>query len=71
MTEPQPKPDSKKTKIVVKLVQDKITPGTHRYKELPDHPDDDVVVGTQYLKKWAVQLLGNPGSLVITIEPGD
>jgi len=62
---------SEKTKIVVKLVQDKITTGTHRYKELPDSPDDPIVMATAYLKKHAVQLLGTPGSIVITIEAGD
>jgi hypothetical protein len=63
--------NKEKTKIVVKLVQDKVTPGTHRYKELPDNPTDSPVLATVYMKKHAVQLLGNPGSLVITIEPGD
>jgi len=62
---------AEKTKIVVKMVQDKVTSGTHRYKELPDNPDDALVLVTQYIKKHAVQLLGNPGSIVVTIEPGD
>lgn len=65
MTQPE------KTKIVVKLVQDKVTPGTVRFKEQPDNSGDPEVLVTQYLKKWAVQLLGNPGSIVVTIEPGD
>lgn len=60
-----------KTKLVVKLVQDKVTTGTHRYKELPDNPDDPIIMATAYLKKYAVQLLGSPGSIVITIEAGD
>lgn len=62
---------SEKPKIVVKLVQDKVTTGTVRYKELPDSPDDPLAVVTQYLKKWAVAQLGNPGSIVVTIEAGD
>lgn len=62
---------SEKPRLVVKLVQDKITTGTVRFREMPDDPDDQLVLVTQYLKKWAVQELGNPGSLVITIEAGD
>lgn len=60
-----------KKKLVVKLLADKKTPGTQRYKELPDNPNDPIYLATLYLKNVGVQYLGNPGSLVITIEAGD
>lgn len=60
-----------KSKIVVKMVQDKVTPGTVRFKEVPDNAGDPDVLVTVYVKKWAAQVLGNPGSLVITVEAGD
>lgn len=60
-----------KKKLVVKLIQDKITPGTQRYKEMPDNPADPIFLATIYLKNIGVKALGNPGSLVITIEAGD
>lgn len=63
--------DKPNPKLVIKLVHDKTTPGTHRYKELPDNPNDPIYIATVYLKNLGVVALGNPGSLVITIEAGD
>jgi len=45
------------------LTKDKVTPGTVRYKEVSD--DHPIAL---YLTKDRVKELGNPESIVVTIE---
>lgn len=53
-------------KHVVLLKQERETKRTIRYHE--DSGDEKEIVGTIYLQKTAVDLLGNPKSIKVTIE---
>lgn len=51
---------------VLTFTKERETKGTWRYKE--DAAAADAVVGTLYLKKAAVEALGSPEALQVTIE---
>jgi hypothetical protein len=56
------------TKHIVRFEREKETRNTIRYHELPETTDGPSVVGTLYVSKVALELLGNPKSLKVTIE---
>lgn len=58
-------------KLELRFVQEKETKNTVRYKEEVEFASNTPFVGVLYLRREAVQALGNPGSLVVTIEAGD
>lgn len=51
-------------KITIRFTKTKETKGTHVFTEEGDTPS----VGTLYLKKSAAATLGNPETLIVTIE---
>lgn len=54
-------------KEVIKLVFEKETPGTFRYKEEPEG-DNEVVIGTLYIKKGVFEGETKPEEITVTIE---
>lgn len=54
-------------KKVIKLVYEKETPGTFRYKEEPDE-NEEVVIGTLYIKKRVFEGDTRPEKITVTIE---
>lgn len=57
-------------KNVIKLVFEKETPGTYRYKEEPNE-NEEVVIGTLYIKKRVFEDETRPEVLTVTIESAD
>ena len=56
-------------KKIINLTYEKETPGTFRFKEEPDE-NDDVVIGTLYIKKRVFEGKTRPESIKVTIEFG-
>lgn len=54
-------------KEVIKLVFEKETPGTFRYKEQPEE-GEEVVIGTLYIKKGIFEGTEKPEAITVTIE---
>jgi hypothetical protein len=61
---------SEKPQVIATLVFEKDTRNTQRFQEHVA-PGKLPVLGTVYVPKGTLDKLGNPGSLVITIEAGD
>jgi hypothetical protein len=59
-------------KIIVKLAQVRSTKASVQMEEIETIPADQYpALGTTYVKQKALQALGNPKTLVLTIEAGD
>lgn len=52
--------------VEIRFELDRETKNTVRYAEVVD-PGEPAVVGTLYVQKYAVERLGNPSSLTVTI----
>lgn len=57
-------------KKVIQLVFEKETPGTFRYKEDPKE-DEEIVIGTLYIKKGTFEGETRPDVITVTIESID
>ena len=64
----QPDDQISPTSVTVHLVKDRETPGTVRFKEVTD---EEVGIGTLYIKKWLSAQLGNPEALTVTVAVRD
>jgi hypothetical protein len=58
-------------KLTITFVHERETKNTVRYAEQVADPKMTPFVGTLYLRKEGVQALGNPPTLVVTIESGE
>lgn len=56
--------------VTVTLIKDKTTVRTVRYAEVPDSTGEPII-GTLYVKKSALDRLGHPDSIVVSIIPGE
>lgn len=59
-------------KLELIFIEERKTKRTVLFNEVlgeQTYSDEDVAVGTLYLKKQALEMIGNPGKIKVTIEP--
>jgi hypothetical protein len=62
------KPQAKLDHLRVLLVKQRQTSNTVRFEEVV-HPDRHLVMGTQYVQKKALAMIGNPDMIEVVIRP--
>lgn len=56
--------------VTIQLRKERETKNTIRFEEMENAEGNPPLIGTLYVRKWALKRLGDPDQLTLTLEAG-